>query len=267
VHSILSEYPAILDIATSLSLNKLFGVFSKQWNISLGETPCTRGSIRKGKTKMTMRLLSVNVGQPRQVVWKGRTVTTGIFKEPVAGRVPLRRHNLDGDAQADLSVHGGPYKAVYLYPAEHYAAWRQELPDMALPWGMFGENFTTEGILEATMHIGDRLRIGTAVVRVTEPRMPCYKLGLRFGRDDILKRFLASGRTGLYVAVEHEGEVEAGETFTLLSRDNHGVTVADITRVYAHEKDDVDTMQRLVHLPNLSAPWRAYFQEQLHKRG
>jgi hypothetical protein len=106
VHSILSEYPAILDIATSLSLNKLFGVFSKQWNISLGETPCTRGSIRKGKTKMTMRLLSVNVGQPRQVVWKGRTVTTGIFKEPVAGRVLLRQHNLDGDAQADLSVHG-----------------------------------------------------------------------------------------------------------------------------------------------------------------
>ena len=216
---------------------------------------------------MTMRLLSVNVGQPRQVVWKGRTVTTGIFKEPVAGRVPLRQHNLDGDAQADLSVHGGPSKAVYLYPAEHYAAWRQELPDMALPWGMFGENFTTEGILEATMHIGDRLRIGTAVVRVTEPRMPCYKLGLRFGRDDILKRFLASGRTGLYVAVEQEGEVEAGETFTLLSRDSHGVTVADITRVYAHEKDDIDTMQRLVQLPDLSAPWREYFQEQLHKRG
>jgi len=216
---------------------------------------------------MTMRLISVNVGQPRQVVWKGRTVTTGIFKDPVAGRVALRQHNLDGDAQADLSVHGGPYKAVYLYPAEHYAAWRQELPDMELPWGMFGENFTTEGILEATMHIGDRLRIGTAVVRVTEPRMPCYKLGLRFGRDDIIKRFLANGRTGLYVAVEHEGEVEAGETFALLSRDNHGVTVADITRAYAYEKDDVETIQRIVHLPFLSAPWREYFQEQLTQRG
>jgi MOSC domain-containing protein YiiM len=216
---------------------------------------------------MTMRLIAVNVGQPRQVVWKGRTVTTGIFKAPVTGRVRLRQHNLDGDAQADVSVHGGLSKAVYLYPAEHYAAWRQELPDMELPWGMFGENFTTEGIWEATMHIGDRLRIGTAVVRVTEPRMPCYKLGLRFGRDDMLKRFLASRRTGLYVAVEQEGEVEAGETFTLLSRDTHGVTVADITRVYAHEKDDVDTLQRLVQLPYLSAPWRAYFQEQLHQRG
>lgn len=215
---------------------------------------------------MTMRLLSVNVGQPRQVVWKGRTVTTGIFKESVAGRVPLRQHNLDGDAQADLSVHGGPDKAVYLYPAEHYAAWRQELPGMALPWGMFGENLTTEGVSEGIVQIGDRLGIGTAVVRVTEPRMPCYKLGLRFGRDDILKRFLASGRTGWYVAVEHEGEVEAGETFTLLNRDKHGLTVADITRVYVHEKDDVDTMQRLVQLPYLSAPWRDYFQEQLHKR-
>ena len=216
---------------------------------------------------MTMRLIAVHVGQPRQVVWKGRTVTTGIFKEPVAGRVPLRQHNLDGDAQADVSVHGGPSKAVYLYPAEHYAAWRQALADLELPWGMFGENFTTAGILETTMYIGDRLRIGTAVVRVTEPRLPCYKLGLRFGRDDMLKRFLASGRTGLYMAVEHEGEVEAGETFTLLSRDDHGVTVADITRVYAHEKDDVDTMQRLVQLSSLSAPWRAYFQEQLLKRG
>lgn len=216
---------------------------------------------------MTMRLLSVNVGQPRQVVWKGRTITTGIFKEPVAGRVVVRRHNLAGDTQADLSVHGGPFKAVYLYPAEHYAAWRQELPTMTLPWGMFGENFTTAGILEATMLIGDRLRIGSAVVRVTEPRMPCYKLGLRFGQDEILQQFLLSGRSGLYMAVEQEGEVEAGEPFTLLSRDKHGLTVADITRVYVHDKDDVDTMQRLVQLPYLSTPWRDYFQKQLDKRG
>jgi len=119
--------------------------------------------------------------------------------------------------------------------------------------GVFRENFTTEGILEASPYLGDRLRIGTAVVRVTEPRMPCYKRGLRFGRDDIPKRFLASGRTGLYVAVEQDGEVEAGESFTLLSRDDHGLTVADITRVYVHEKDDVDTMQRLVRLPLWSA--------------
>lgn len=216
---------------------------------------------------MTMQLISVNVGQPREVEWRGRTVFTGIFKEPVTGRVRVRRHNLDGDGQADLSVHGGPYKAVYLYPAEHYAAWRQDFPDMEAPWGSFGENFTTEGIVEASMHIGDRLGIGTAVVRVTEPRMPCYKLGLRLGRDDILDLFLASGRTGLYLAVDREGEVEVRDTFTLLSRGKHGLTIADITRVFAQEKDDVDTMRRLVQLPDLSAPWREYFQNQLHKRG
>ena len=216
---------------------------------------------------MTMRLISVNVGQPRKVAWKGRTVTTGIFKKPVTGRVRLRRHNLDGDGQADRSVHGGLYKAVYLYPAEHYAAWRQEFPNMGMPWGAFGENFTTEGILETAMNIGDRLGIGAVVVRVTEPRMPCFKLGLRFGNDDILDRFLASGRTGVYMAVEHEGEVEAGETFTLLKRDTHGLTIADITRVFAHEVDDVVTIQRLVRHPELSVSWRKYFLDKLRDRG
>jgi MOSC domain-containing protein YiiM len=210
-----------------------------------------------------MRLVSVNVGRPRQVTWKSRTVTTGIFKEPVAGPVSLRQHNLEGDGQADLSVHGGPFKAVYLYAAEHYAAWRRELPDSELPWGIFGENFTTEGILEETMQIGDRLSIGTAIVRVTEPRMPCYKLGLRFGRDDMIKRFLESRRTGLYVAVEQEGEVDAGETFTLLSRDGHGVTIADFARAYAFEKGDLETIKRLVDVPFLSADWRGHFEAQL----
>ncbi len=165
-----------------------------------------------------------------------------------------------------MSVHGGPFKAVYLYPAEHYAAWRQELPDIELPWGMFGENFTTAGLLEEKMHIGDRLGIGTAVVRVSEPRMPCYKLGIRFGRDDIIKRFLASRRTDLYVAVEQEGEIEAGENIALLSRDSHGVTVADFAQAYASEKGDVRTIERIVRLSFLSPSWRAYFQERLAKQ-
>jgi MOSC domain-containing protein YiiM len=215
---------------------------------------------------MSMRLISLNVGLPRKVTWKGRTVLTGIFKDPVTGRVQVRRHNLDGDGQADRSVHGGPYKAVYLYPSEHYTAWRQEFPDIELPWGAFGENFTTEGLVESAMHIGDKLRIGTAVVRVTEPRMPCYKLGLRLGRDDFLERFLASGRTGIYFAVEQEGEVGAGDAFTLLNRPGHGLTIADITRVFAIEKDDVDTIRRLALLPELSDSWREYFRKQLHNR-
>ena len=213
-----------------------------------------------------MRLISVNVGLPRKVTWKGRTVLTGIFKEPVTGRVHVRRHNLDGDGQADRSVHGGPSKAVYLYPAEHYAAWRQEFPGIALSWGAFGENFTTEGVMEAAVQIGDKLRIGTAVVRVTEPRMPCYKLGLRLGRDDILERFLASGRTGIYFTVEQEGDVGPGDAFTLLTRASHGLTIADIIRVFAHEKDDIDTIRRLAHLPELSDSWREYFRKLLHRR-
>jgi MOSC domain-containing protein YiiM len=175
-----------------------------------------------------LKLISVNVGLPRDVVWKGKTVTTGIFKEPVEGRVMMRRLNLDGDRQADLSVHGGLSKAVYAYPAEHYDYWRKELPDMNLPWVMFGENLTTEGLLENAVHIGDRFRIGTTEVMVTEPRMPCYKLGIKFGRDDIIKRFLASGRTGFYFAVLQEGEVGAGDAIELISRDKNNVTVADI---------------------------------------
>ncbi|HSC71578.1 MAG TPA: MOSC domain-containing protein, partial [Candidatus Methylomirabilis sp.] len=129
-----------------------------------------------------MRLVSVNVGLPREVAAKGKRVRTGIFKEPVDGRVLLRTLNLEGDRQADLTVHGGPSKAVYAYPSEHYQYWRKELPDMHLPWGMFGENFTTEGLLEGQVHVGDRFRIGSAELMVTEPRLPCYKLGVRFGR-------------------------------------------------------------------------------------
>src|SRR3954467_8012728 len=143
-----------------------------------------------------MQIISLNVGLPRLVLRGEESVSTGIFKEPVAGRVKLRTLNLDGDRQADLSVHGGPHKAVYLYPSEHYAFWKSELADMSpainLPWGMFGENFTSTGLLESETNIGDRFRVGSAEIMVTQPRMPCYKLGLRFGRTDIIRRFLAS---------------------------------------------------------------------------
>ena len=210
-----------------------------------------------------MKLLSVNVGLPRQVAWQGKDVTTGIFKEAVAGPVMLRTLNLDGDKQADLSVHGGVSKAVYAYPSEHYEFWRTELPDMTLPFGMFGENFTTEGMLEDATNIGDRFRIGKAEVMVTEPRMPCYKLGLKFGRTDILKRFLASRFTGFYFAVLKEGLVEAGDEIEPLSRDSNGVTVADITRLYAFEKDDLKTLRRALATEALPEGWRDYFRERI----
>ncbi|MBV8859498.1 MAG: MOSC domain-containing protein [Acidobacteria bacterium] len=212
-----------------------------------------------------MKIISLCVGRPRLVAWTGQTVSTGIFKTPVEGRVMLRTLNLDGDRQADLSVHGGPYKAVYAYPSEHYDYWREELPGTELPWGMFGENFTTEGLDETSVHVGDRFRLGAAEVTVTQPRMPCYKLGIKFGRQDILKRFLASGRTGFYFSVQREGEVGAGDEFELIGRDGNGVTVADITRLYARDRSDFETMRRAVAVEALPESWREHFRQQLLK--
>jgi len=212
-----------------------------------------------------MRVVSVNVGLPREVEWKGKRATTAIFKEPVAGRVVVRTLNLDGDRQADLSVHGGPSKALYLYPGEHYAYWRRELPEMTLPWGMFGENLTTEGLLEDAVNIGDRFRVGSAGVMVTEPRLPCYKLGIRFGRSDIIKRFLASGRTGFYVAVLKEGDVAAGDAIERLGRDPNNVTVPDITCLYVSDKANRDLLRRALRVEALPEGWREYFREELAK--
>ncbi len=213
-----------------------------------------------------MKLISVNVGLPREVVYKGKTVKTGIFKEPVAGRIRLRTLNLEGDKQADLSVHGGPSKAVYVYPSEHYGYWRQELPGMDLPWGMFGENFTTEGLREDQVNIGDRFRIGSAEVMATEPRLPCYKLGVKFGREDIVKRFLQSGRTGFYVAVVQEGEVGAGDGIERIGRDGNNITVPDITRLYItknYSRADLEMLNRATALEALPESWRSYFAEKL----
>jgi MOSC domain-containing protein YiiM len=177
-----------------------------------------------------MKLVSVQVGRPRKVRWRRTTVSTGIFKAPVAGRIMLRRNNLEGDEQADLSVHGGWDKAVYVYPSEHYAYWRQEPSQMPLPYGSFGENFTTEGLDESNVRIGDRFRIGGAVVEVTQPRMPCYKLAIRFKRPDMPKRFHASGRCGFYLAVIEEGEVGAGDTFERIGGNDRGPSVLEAYR-------------------------------------
>lgn len=213
-----------------------------------------------------MKILSICVGRPRLVMRDGEPVSTGIFKEPVAGRVMMRTLNLDGDRQADLTVHGGPEKAVYAYPSEHYGFWKQELPDMDLPWGVFGENFTTEGLLETETHIGDRFRIGSAEVMVTQPRMPCYKLGIRFGRTDIIRRFLVSERSGLYFSVLKEGEVGAGDEFELLEKNASGVRVVDVTRLYSSERENVDLMRRAIATKGLPESWREYFQKQIERR-
>ena len=205
------------------------------------------------------------MGLPRLVLRGDEPVSTGIFKEPVVGRVKLRKLNLDGDRQADLSVHGGPEKAVYLYPSEHYEFWRREFPEMELSWGMFGENFTTIGLLEIETNIGDRFKVGSAEVMVTQPRMPCYKLGIRFGRTDIIRRFLASERSGFYLSVAEEGEVAAGDEFELIEKNPAGVRVVDVTRLYSSDKSNVDLLRRAIATEALPESWRSYFQKRLEK--
>jgi MOSC domain-containing protein YiiM len=212
-----------------------------------------------------MRLISVNVGLPHEIESNGASVSTGIFKQPVAGPVRVEHLNLAGDKQADLSVHGGTYKAVYGYPSEHYVYWRKQLPDDELPWGKFGENLTTEGLHESSVYIGDRYRVGTAELIVSQPRVPCYKLGIRFGRPDMVKRFLHSGRSGFYFAVAQEGELQAGDPIELAHHEASSLTVADLNRLYAFEENDREMLLRAVGLKGLSESWRSYFHEQLQR--
>jgi MOSC domain-containing protein YiiM len=215
-----------------------------------------------------VKIVSLNVGLPREVRWHGRTVTTGIYKEPVTGRVALRKLNLDGDRQADLSVHGGEYKAVYCYPVEHYEYWKKELPGRELPMGVFGENFTLQGLLEAEAHLGDRFAVGSAEVVVTQPRLPCYKLGVRFGDDEMVKRFLASGRGGFYLAVTREGEVGAGDEIIVISRDVNAVPASEVTRLYVakgYGTEELISLRRALQVEALPEDWKHYFRERMQK--
>ena len=212
-----------------------------------------------------MKLISLNVARPRLATYRTQTVNTGIFKQPVSGPVQLRTLNLDGDRQADLAVHGGPFKAVYGYPAEHYEFWRQELPGAQLPWGMFGENFTTEGLFESDLHIGDRLQIGGAIVVVRQPRIPCYKLAVKFFRSDIVARFLRSGRSGFYFSVEQEGTVQAGDGFEFLSREPQGITIAEMNRLFVEDKYNRELLEKAIATAALPEDWRDYFMKRLQE--
>jgi len=214
----------------------------------------------------SINLISVNCGMPRQVPWHGRSVTTSIYKQPVEGRVALRTLNLDGDRQADLSVHGGAAKAVYCYPLAHYEYWKAELPGRELPSGSFGENFTVDGVAEDSVRIGDRFAVGSAEVVVTQPRIPCYKLGIRFESDEMVKRFLASRRMGFYLAVIREGEVGAGDRIVLTGREPISVPVPWITRLYVtknYSREDIADVQRVLTAQALPDSWKGYFHERL----
>ena len=210
-----------------------------------------------------MKLISVNVGLPREITVGGKTVRTSIWKNPVQSRVHVSTLNLDGDRQSDLSVHGGVDKAVYVYPSEHYSYWRSELPDAELPWGVFGENFTSEGILEDQTRIGDRILVGSAEFMVTQPRMPCFKLGIRFNRRDMVKRFLQSKRSGFYLAVIREGDTETGDAIEFTEKQETGVTITDIVNLYSVDSQNQELLRRATELPALPQSWKDYFRKRL----
>jgi MOSC domain-containing protein YiiM len=209
-----------------------------------------------------MRVISVNVGMPREVDRRGMKILTGIFKEPVASRLAVRRLNIEGDGQADLTVHGGPDKAVYAYPSEHYGPWREQLGRELTP-GMFGENLTTEGLLEDVVHIGDEFRVGTARLVVTQPRLPCFKLGVRFGDPGIVKSFVRAGKPGIYFAVREEGDVAAGDPIERLAEDQNRITVTEMFRLVLDHNADPAALRRLLDVPSLAAVWRQELEERL----
>jgi len=211
-------------------------------------------------------VLSVNVGLPREVIWRGKPVMTGIYKRPVAGRVAVRALNLDGDRQADLRVHGGPDKAVYAYPSEFYELWSRERPELEFGPGTFGENLTTEGLLDEDVSVGDRFQVGTAELVVTQPRLPCFKLGIKMGRDEFVIEFLERGLLGFYLAVARAGEVEAGDRIVELGRDPRGFRVTEVSRLYARDRDDVAGLRRAADLDALPESWREYFRKRASAR-
>jgi MOSC domain-containing protein YiiM len=211
------------------------------------------------------KLISINVSLPNEVDFEGQKVITSIFKEPIEGRIILKTLNLDGDKQADLTVHGGLDKAVYAYSIEHYEFWRKVYPDIKMPNGMFGENFTTEGLMEAEVNVGDVFEIGSSKVIATQPRMPCYKLGVKFRRMDVLKKFLASGRSGIYFKVLEEGEVGAEDSIIQIKKDPTRVGISDIVRLYATDREDINMMRRAVKVEALPEGWKDYFYEQIRR--
>jgi len=204
-----------------------------------------------------MKVVSVNVGLPREIEWQGKRFATSIFKSSVSGPIPLRTLNFDGDKQSDLTVHGGPDKAVYGYPIEHYAYWRRELPDAELAYGAFGENLTTEGLDETDLSIGDVLRVGTATLMVTQPRVPCFKLAARFGLPDMVKRFAKSRHSGFYFSVVEEGTVAAGSEVRILERATERMSVTELNDLYfSKEPPKTEVLTRALRLRGLAPVWR-----------
>lgn len=213
-----------------------------------------------------MLIRSVNVSLPKQVQHKNKTVSTGIFKQPVPGRVTVSTFNLDGDKQVDLVNHGGEHKAVYGFAAEHYLFWQQKLGLAALPFGKFGENLTVEGLDEATLCIGDRLRVGQSLLEISQPRVPCFKLGMAFERDDMPRLFVEHAATGIYFRVIETGSVAAGDRVTLAEPHPAKLSVQRLFRAYFDKSlplnEKTPVLEQALKIDALSQEWR----EKLEKR-
>jgi MOSC domain-containing protein YiiM len=210
-------------------------------------------------------VLRICVSKAKIVDWNGDQVATGIFKLPVEGRVRVRRLNLDGDEQADLTVHGGKDKAVYVYPIEQYEYWKKEMPDRDFEWGNFGENLTISGFDENSVCIGDKLKIGTARFVVTQPRIPCYKLGIRLADPTMVKRFFKSGKWGFYLAVLEEGEIETGDQIIPQGGDGNGVTLADVARCLISHEVDRALLSKILN-SNLAVQMKEYAEYQAARK-
>ncbi|MDB6121706.1 MAG: molybdenum cofactor biosysynthesis protein [Pedosphaera sp.] len=210
-----------------------------------------------------MKLLSVNVSMPKEIVVGDKVVVTGIFKTPISGRVQVGTLGLQGDGQADLENHGGIYKAVYTYPAEHYAYWAHELGRNDFSFGQFGENLTVEGWIEDQVHIGDVFRIGSVLLEVTQPRVPCYKLAAKMNLPTFPKLFAKSGRVGFYQRVLSKGALAAGDGIERVKTNEQGVTVREIMDVMYFQRNNVELMKRAIAIPALTPSWRDEFKERL----
>ncbi len=216
-----------------------------------------------------MRVISLNVATPRLITWRGESFTTGIFKQPVEGKVRLRKLNFEGDRQADLSVHGGPLKAVYAYPSEHYPLWQRELGDdenaasILHVWGAFGENLTTEGMTEENVQIGDQFRIGTALLMAVQPRQPCFKLAAKFDSDDMIDRMMENGRSGIYFSVVEEGDVQTGDEITRVGGRESSVTVAEVNRLISSDRLNVELLRRAAAVTELPEAYLRRFRSRL----
>ena len=215
-----------------------------------------------------MKLLSINVSKPKPIQYGEKTVMTGIFKEPVTGPVMLREKNIDGDGQGDLRVHGGTYKAVYAYPSEHYAHWREVLRREDLSPGQFGENLTVEGLVEDAVHIGDVFQIGGAAkLQVTQPRVPCFKLEHKMGTPGFIKQFLESRRVGFYFRVLVEGDITAGDAILRIERAAESMSVTEIVNLRYFDTDNHANIAIARKLPALSPSWKRDFTRMLSKAG